>query len=91
MLDDGSSSSEQGVGVREVHVSYPSPLFAYPLPPSPVPVSSSSSFPSSAIPCAIRARLHCGKQTLVVGSYVDARYQCPPSEGNSVIKVVEYL
>ncbi len=33
--DDGLSSSVQGVDVREVDVSYPSPALASPLPPSP--------------------------------------------------------
>ncbi len=51
--DDGSSSGEQGVDVREVDVSYPSPPLAYPFAPSPVPISSD--FPSFAIPCAISA------------------------------------
>ncbi len=87
--DDGSSSGVQGVDVREVDVSYPSPAFTSPLPPSPMPVSSS--FPSSAVPRAIRARLHRDRQTLVVGSYLDARYRHPASEGNSSVEVVEYL
>ncbi len=79
MSDNGLSSDERGVDVKEVDVSYPSPPLTFP---------SLSLFRAhlqffSCIhhPMCHMSQLHCGRQTLVVRFCLDALNQRLPSKG----------